>query len=434
MPGRNFKSFGYDRMLRLASEGSWVVFGQILSILGSLLVIRVLTEYMSPPAFGQLALAMTIPIMINQTIFGPIGNGIARFYMPSKESGDFDEYLISIKTISISASLLVGMLGVVLIIYLFLIREIQWVALAGAALIFSVLSGWSSIISGMQACERRRSLVAAYQAAEPFLKGIFAVVFMWTVSFNATMAISGYVAGLALLIFIQILIFRMMAKRREAKTTQNSEKFWREKILKYSWPMGVWGIFTAIQLASDRWALETYSNPGDVGIYSVLYQLGFVPITLISGMAVQIILPIMYARAGDAVDEIRVGNAKYLGRILTKLTLFLTCISFVTAYFMHPIIFNILAGEKYRSMSYLLPWMVLAGGLFAGGQSLSSNLLIQNKTQKMLTIKICTAILGIAMNLIGAYYWGVEGVVGSACIFSILYLCWIYLLTSGKEN
>jgi O-antigen/teichoic acid export membrane protein len=301
-------------------------------------------------------------------------------------------------------------------------------------LIFSVLSGWSSIISGMQACERRRSMVAMHQGAEPFLRGLFAMGLMWIIASTATIAMSGYVLGMALLVCSQLILFKRMLVGRPTKFSKNNDAVLQAKVLKYSWPMGVWGIFTAIQLSSDRWALQTFSNASDVGLYTVLYQLGFVPISLISGMAVQLVLPIMYKRAGDATNTDRIKSANKLGLHLTKVTLLLTGITFFVALIVHSWIFDLLVGERYRSVSYLLPWMVLAGGLFAGGQSLSSNLLVQIQTHKMLPIKIFTAILGVALNIIGAYYFGVDGIVTASCLFSITYLAWMYLLASAEKK
>jgi hypothetical protein len=54
------------RVLRLAKEGSWIVIGQISSVLGSLVLVRVLTERLDPAQYGQLALGLTVANLVNQ--------------------------------------------------------------------------------------------------------------------------------------------------------------------------------------------------------------------------------------------------------------------------------------------------------------------------------------------------------------------------------
>jgi hypothetical protein len=75
--------------------------------------------------------------------------------------------------------------------------------------------------------------------------------------------------------------------------------------------------------------------------------------------------------------------------------------------------------------------MVLAGGLFAASQTIGANLMTQMKTQSMVTAKIATAILGVLLNLGGAYWWGTIGVVGAAVIFSTFQFFWLALLVKN---
>src|SRR5438874_2297495 len=54
----------------------------------------------------------------------------------------------------------------------------------------------------------------------------------------------------------------------------------------YAWPFAAWGIFTWMQTASDRWALQGRGT-SEVGFYAALYQLGYYPMTLLSGFLVR---------------------------------------------------------------------------------------------------------------------------------------------------
>ncbi len=43
--------------MRLAKEVVWVIFGQVATVTGSLVLVRTLTEYLPPAEYGEIALS-----------------------------------------------------------------------------------------------------------------------------------------------------------------------------------------------------------------------------------------------------------------------------------------------------------------------------------------------------------------------------------------
>jgi O-antigen/teichoic acid export membrane protein len=97
-------------------------------------------------------------------------------------------------------------------------------------------------------------------------------------------------------------------------------------------------------------------------------------------------------------------------------------------------IFTILVAPEYRSVSWLLPGMVLAGALFATGQFGSLSLMIEKTTKKLIAPKIITAIIGVCLNVIGAKIAGIIGVVAANIAFSSLYLLWVLGLVRKRTR
>jgi O-antigen/teichoic acid export membrane protein len=202
---------------------------------------------------------------------------------------------------------------------------------------------------------------------------------------------------------------------------------WRRQMWVYSWPFSLWGIFTWTQQAADRWALQTFSSMQDVGMYAVVYQLGFMPIGLVLGMVMNLLAPILFQRAssaqahaGDSVHSIT-WRAAQLG-LLATLGVFVLTLA------LHDLIFKLLVAAEYQKISYLLPWMSLAGGLFAAGQMLSLKLLSEMRPATMLAAKILTSILGVVASIAGAYYYGTHGVAFAMVAFSGTFFAWMALL------
>ena len=86
-----------SRSRRLIGEGFWVVFGQLLTVIGSFVQVRVLTELIEPAEYGELQIALTISGLVTSTLMAAVNPGITRYYSISTEKGDTSAYLDAAK-------------------------------------------------------------------------------------------------------------------------------------------------------------------------------------------------------------------------------------------------------------------------------------------------------------------------------------------------
>jgi O-antigen/teichoic acid export membrane protein len=241
---------------------------------------------------------------------------------------------------------------------------------------------------------------------------------------------AGYAAAIILILGSQYFFFQ---KKIDVDQEKFSRKInWTKQIWNFSWPFSAWGLFTWLQIVSDRWALQFFATTSDVGKYTVLFQLGYYPVTLVSGMAVQFIAPILYQRSGDGSDNVRNIHVKELNWRLVILTLGITGTVFLMMIFFHVPIFRIFVAKQYRNISFLLPWMLAAGGIFAAGQIIALELQSRMKTRIMMVAKIVTAVLGVIFNFAGAFLFGILGVVSALVLFSFIYFFWMAMLSKQK--
>lgn len=421
-----------ERFQRLFKEGSWIVIGQVAAVLGALFGVRLITELLDPAAYGELALGMTMATLVNQTILGPIGNGVTRFYAPAVEQNAGGGYFKAARQLLLLATGLIVLLIFLVVAALVAIGRNDWIAITIAAFSLAILQGHNSILNGIQNAARQRSIVALHQGIDSWIRFLIAAGLMLWLGATSAVAMSGYALSSILVLGSQFVFFRSRIHKNFIATNKSNE--WRDHIWQYSWPFATWGIFTWLQIASDRWALELFSTTHNVGYYAVLFQLGYYPISMATSMASQFLAPIFFQRVGDARDSKRNANVGNLGWRLTLLALSMTSVAFVLALLFHKQIFQLLVAKEYAQASSLLPWIVLAGGIFAAGQTISLNLMSQLKTRSMISVKIITASIGILLNFAGAYFFGIEGVVFASILFSFLYFCWMAAIAKRSQQ
>lgn len=420
--------FHSDRFRRLSKEGLWIVLGQALVVLGSLVGVRVLTGLLTSAEYGELALGMTLATLFGQTLFAPLGQGATRFYAPAEEKSSLNIYLTVIRHLVLSATGIVFLLVLLTFAGLLLIGRIEWVGIAIASFIFAILAGYNSILNGIQNAARQRSVVALHSGLASWARFLVAAGLILLVGASSTVTILGYGLSMVFVLFSQYIFFRRTIPSTDSDdTTEPSDSsHWQERILAYSWPFASWGIFTWTQQVSDRWALGLLDSTQEVGLYAVLFQLGYYPISILTGVFIQFVAPILFGRIGDATDVKRVIQVSRINNMLAGFTLGLTLVAFLLVLVFHQLVFEIFVAKQYAFVSYLLPWIVLSGGIFASAQVMALDLMNKLNTRGLIAPKITTAIIAVFLNFIGAYFWGVKGVVAAGVSFSIIFWIWMF--------
>jgi O-antigen/teichoic acid export membrane protein len=408
------------------NEALWILVGQAGTIVGALLSIRILTELLSPAAYGELALGMTASTLVSQLILGPLSNGVTRFLSPAIEKNALGAYFAAVVHLVIKGTIAIVAMCLIVVAAMHWIAGTDLIPLVVGAYVFGTLSDYNGLFNGIQTAARRRRLVAVHQVMEATFRLGFAAAYITAFSASSAAAIWGFTSAIVFVLASQVYFFKQTLVYEPGMPGEARK--WEWQIWRFSWPFAAWGIFTWAQAASDRWALGVLSSTESVGLYAVLFQLGYYPVSLAAGMAAQLFTPIFYQKAGDGSDHQRVGDVDLLNMRLTRVALGLTSLGVITSYLFHHQLLALFAAPKYGSASFLLPWMVLAGGLFAAGQMRSLSVLTQMKSFRLIYPKVLTAVLAVVVNAVGAYLFGIAGVVSAMVAVSVVYFVWITAL------
>jgi O-antigen/teichoic acid export membrane protein len=411
-------------------ETIWIIISYIISILGSILLVKLLTKYLSTNEYGELTLALTIGTLVCQVAFAISMPGISRFYTLSVEKTDIFSFLQAAKETLLKSTILSFCFGVIAIIALFFLHRNVLVIATILAIFYSILSSYNSTLSLIQNAARKRKVVSIVSALDAISKLLILLLFL-----NAFMATSEVVIVCYLLVVLLVLVSQFYFIRNLLVDVPKDilyKQMWVDKIYKFSKPFLIFNLFTWFQSNSDRWALELFTTTSNVGLYSVLFQLGYTPITILSGFVSTLLSPIIYAKAGSADDDSRNHKVKKITWMVIALIFVLGLITFLVSFFFHNFIFELLVSSQFRTFSFLMPWMVLAATIASASHFLSIKIMGDLETHKMILPKVSSSIICVIMTFWGAKTSGLNGVIFSLISFNIVQFIWLAVVSNKK--
>jgi O-antigen/teichoic acid export membrane protein len=420
----------FHRFKRLAKEGNWLVISQIGTVVSAVILIRLLTEYLSFSEYGKLILGLTLASLFNSVISNCISLSITRYYSIAVEVKSPQNYLHSTFHLLKYASLIIVLCSTLIIGGLIYFNYHQWIWLIILVSIFAILDGYNVAFLSIQNAARQRNAYSILNLTNHVLKIPLSLVAITWFGNTSTSVVLAYIISLLTVNVIQILFLRKINNTNEIET--HSISFFNDNMLKYSSSFSIIGIFTWIHISSDRWLLQIFSSTTEVAVYNVIFQLGYVPVGLATGLITSFIAPILYQRVGNANDAARNESAQHIVWYISLIGILVTIMTFATTLIFHKLMFSLLVAKEYQFASYMLPWVILSGGMFATGQVLALKLMSEMKLSALINIKISTAILGVCFNIFGIQY-GLQGMVAALLAFSSVYFLWMLYFFKNTE-
>ncbi|MBU2622430.1 MAG: hypothetical protein KKD92_08960 [Proteobacteria bacterium] len=417
-------------LMNWGKESVWVVLGQVISFIGVLLGVRLLTSMLSPEIYGELALCISVVMLVFYIVGETFSELTMRFFTPAREQGWLADFYHGVRTYFFKIIAFVFVMGLLILLVLALTGNIKLVAVGVPILLFSMFSSANGLMEGIRNGARDRKVVAFNQALFQWLRFLLAALFIWLAGASAAVALWGYAFASLLVVISQICFLRRAEFYPAMQLKRNPEKGFQyvSTMLNYARPFLVMGGFTWLLSFADRWALSLFCPMSEVGYYAALYQVGYFPMIFASRILLQLVSPVLYERAGG---NDYYGHMDGLNRFNRRLTLLVLGLSFVLWIMLHQIhkpLFALFVAQDYQSVSYLLPWTVLSAGIYSAGSIPLVSVLSRFESGRILPMKIVTTLLGVICYITGAYFYKLEGLVFGSLIFSFIYLICAYRL------
>lgn len=361
------------RLDALRGEIGWVVAGQVSAAVAALCSIKVLTTLLGPEAYGQLAIGLAIAGGLHLFLYGPVEQTVLRFASLAVERGQLSACVAAVEATHrrIAGGLLAGATLAALV--LATAGQSHWIWLTVLSTLLGLAIGTSaSAASGLTAWRQRR-LVAMHQAADAWLRLLLALGALWIAGNSPLAALCGMLVAATCIAASQVRRARQQAILRVATepvpdAAQAADA--RAQMHAYALPFVAFAAFAAISAYADRWLVLALLDPASVGLYAALLQLASAPVALFVAMTNQLVVPVIFARAGKARNLSEIGNAQRLARWLLWWYVAALSVAVVAAWLLAPLLVPLLTNDTFATASGLLWVLVLGAALFAMAQAM----------------------------------------------------------------
>lgn len=397
---------------KIAAEGAWALTGQLLSAMGLLVGMRILSSFVLPVDFGVATLLMSASTLSTALFCQPIMQAVLRFHPVFLSNNKLSElystvgYLLKIAVIVMCCLLLfVGVLSH----YLLNTSYVNFIIIAGLI----IIDTQKSVILNVSLAMRDQRLYAFWVAAEAWLKPLCAIFAVILFNSSSISVLFGYLVGTTLTysIFYRFSDRTLLMNYKMVNFKLNYEIY--QTIKNYALPLMPMALIGWISGVGDRYIIGGMIGASQVGIYSATYGLISRPFLMAGSVVEQTLRPV-YFEAVSKIDTNKTRRSfKYLLFITTSLSFLLLFISF----FFRDLIMRVFLSEQYHAGTELIPWIALGYFFLTMSYCFEKTLYAYGKTITIFKLQSISATLSIIFAMIGVYHWGIMGAAMSIPVY-----------------
>lgn len=390
------------RHRRLFAEGSWVAFGQVGAAVGTLIGIRLLTEFAPPDVYGEMTLVIGVVALGLGAVFTPVLQAALRFYP------EYAEGRVPLLR-KILGSILWKRSGATLLLLLAswpFVRQFHQVTPEMGVLVFAllILDGLRSLEMSLLNAARRQRSYAVVSVLEAWGRPVAAMVALRVLESGTESILIGYALVTSLILFCFYLLGKPEGAGRPLDLSRLPNDL-RQEVRSYSWPLVPMAMVGWVSGVGDRYLIGGLLGLHEAGIYAAVYGLLSRPFLMASGVIELTLRPIYNQRvANGAYREANALLRQWLLAVASVMGVGLLAILLLDDF-----IVNILLAEEYRSSTALMPWIASGYFLLALSHVFEKVCYAFGNTGYILFIQCAGAVFGIGIAYLGIVYYGLLG-------------------------
>lgn len=418
--------------MKFRSEIFWILLGQAGVLLGGMTGIKLLTQWVSPVEFGRFALANTIVLLVGTNVFGPVGQGVMRFWSITGERGERAVFSrLSVKIIH-KMSLWILCLGGGSAAAVFFLKGWGWGMLIFMSVAAGILTGWSGVRLSIFMAARERKWVALINTCAAFAKPLAGVLLVYLFIADAVLILVGYVISLCVVVIVCENQFKKLTGTIGQDRPENNptpDHRLKNELSAFIWPFYIWGIFGWMHQSCDRWAIQTFHGTDVVGAFFVISQLAVYPLVAGSSFLSSFLLPIAYQKAGGRVSGTDFRSATKIISIMAGSFFFGAAALIVLYVFFHEKVVLFISSDQFTGYSVYLPWLTGAWALYYMGQMFAGFGLLANRPGLYVRPIVTSGLLVSLLSFLLSSMYGLPGVVWAIGTAGAVYALWSFIVS-----
>lgn len=355
--------------------------------------------------YGIYTLIISIILFFRQSIFDSFSTIVARDYKINNEKLNGlpfiqVKYFTDITFIGLLGTYFLGLI----ILYISSI-EINLLIFSASVFLIATIGGHGVYINVLNISGSRKT-AALFIIQDSLLK-------LTLVGLSVYVLNEGIISLFIILMIGSIISLILI--RRYSKNLSNTDinnKFIFKSILKLiiiSSPLIIPNMMVALKGNVDKWILAIFLGVDEVGAFTILLQLGVVPITLMAGIIQTYFAPKIY----DMCNTFKVaGDKKTLILSIRKILLGIFVLTLISVGFgdhFSKNIFDIFVGNQYSDYSKYLIYFLIAGGFTSASSILYIYILGLSNIKKSGYLLTFSILFTVVINFILIYKMGFFG-------------------------
>ena len=391
-------------LIRKESGFLWIGVAQIVQLLSGFLVLAILTRALTPSSFGYYSLCVTIVMFARQVLYDPVSvvmakNTLATITVDKRAAIGF----WCLRYLTDRAFLIALIAGTVSFLY-FNSNGLAFDILIFFCFLYLGANGSFGMYINVLNATRERKYASIFTICDSIgkLVSIGIVVSLFESSVDEVFI------GISLAAVAVVFVLRGFISNSFNLSKAGDHGNWRfvERTVVSSLPLIIPSSLMALKMYGDRWIIAGFMGVEELAAYSVLLQLGYLPMILAVGVVQTYVVPTIY-NLGEVGDPSVLLD--YLKYVLIKIVFFTLAIAIVSAP-LAGLFFELMVGAAYLQYSHFLPLFVISGGGTAISSILYVALVARFSTEKVAKMAsaavflslVCTAILVAAIGFLGS--------------------------------
>tara|TARA_R100000935_G_scaffold54664_1_gene83779 strand:- start:918 stop:2192 length:1275 start_codon:yes stop_codon:yes gene_type:complete len=391
------------------------LFSNILNAVIPFILLPILTRYLSPSEYGEVAMFQTllgaVGAFVGITFVGAAGR---KFYDTDLKQGELAEFIGSCIQL-----ILIFSVVVLTLCFLFRIQLSEWIGIKTEYITWAVLVASFNVIITIRLDQwqiRKQAIkYGVLQISQSLFNMLLSLLFVVAFLKGAEGRINSQI--------ILSLVFVVLALYLLKKDSLLKVFIWRKDYLREALKFGVpliphiAGSFLLVSV--DRFVINKEIGIAEAGIYMVAVQLT-AAIGIVFDAINKAYIPWLF-------EKLKANQLEEKQKIvkLTYIWFFLIILGVILSFFVGPPLVVLIAGEQYAQAGNVIGWLALGQG-FQGMYLMVTNYIFYSKRTGLLSLaSISSGILNLILLIVLVRILGLEG----AAIAFAISMCIRFLLT-----